>query len=115
MRGVVQKLREKAPLMTETYVAYGATRDLVKECTRAGDYTIPQALDKKAEIPTIENGVHLGVGEGWWYDSMHCHCLHKSDLKLMHCSTWTPTNIRELGPDHFHPHVHATSAHPYVS
>lgn len=69
--GIAQKLREKAPLMTETYVAYGATRDLIKECGRAAEYTIPQALDPKGEIPTDENGVHLGVGDGWWYESMH--------------------------------------------
>lgn len=55
--------------MTETYVAYGATRDLIKQCIKPGDYTIPQALENKAEIPTDENGVHLGVAEGWWYDS----------------------------------------------
>jgi cytochrome b pre-mRNA-processing protein 3 len=67
--GLVQKLREKAPLMTEPYVAYGATRDLIKECSKPGEYTIPQALIKGAEIPTIENGVHLGEGEGWWYES----------------------------------------------
>lgn len=73
MTGLAQKLREKAPLMTETYVAYGATRDLIKECTRAGEYKIPQALDTKVDIPTDENGVHIGEGEGWWYQSMHCH------------------------------------------
>jgi cytochrome b pre-mRNA-processing protein 3 len=69
--GIAQKLREKAPLMTETYVAYGATRDLIKECSRPGEYTIPQALEKSGEIPTDDNGVHLGVGNGWWYESMH--------------------------------------------
>lgn len=68
--GLAQKLREKAPLMTETYVAYGATRDLIKQCTKPGDYTIPQALEKRGEIPTDENGVHLGVAEGWWYDTL---------------------------------------------
>ena len=67
--GLAQKLREKAPLMTETYVAYGATRDLIKECTKPGEYTIPQALEKRGEIPVDDNGVHLGEGEGWWYDS----------------------------------------------
>ena len=72
--GLAQKLREKAPLMTEPYVAYGATRDLIKECARPGEYKIPQALQKGAEIPTIENGVHLGEGEGWWYES-ECHWL----------------------------------------
>ncbi|KAF2126102.1 hypothetical protein P153DRAFT_369458 [Dothidotthia symphoricarpi CBS 119687] len=68
--GLAQKLREKAPLMIEPYVAYGATRDLVKECSRPGDYKIPQALLKKGEIPVDDNGVHLGEGEGWWYDTL---------------------------------------------
>ncbi|KZM22252.1 Beta-ketoacyl-[acyl-carrier-protein] synthase II [Ascochyta rabiei] len=68
--GLAQKLREKAPLMTEPYVAYGATRDLIKECSKPGEYTIPQALQKGAEIPTIENGVHLGEGVGWWYETL---------------------------------------------
>lgn len=54
--------------MTETYVAYGATQDLIKECARAGDYTIPQALEKNGEIPRDETGAHLGVGTGWWYE-----------------------------------------------
>jgi cytochrome b pre-mRNA-processing protein 3 len=69
--GLAQKLREKAPLMTETYVAYGATRDLIKECSKPGEYKIPQALLKRGEIPVDENGVHLGEAEGWWYDSTY--------------------------------------------
>ena len=56
--------------MTETYVAYGAMRQLIKECSRAGDYKIPQALVKNGEIPVDENGTHVGEGEGWWYESM---------------------------------------------
>ncbi|KAJ5028864.1 ubiquinol-cytochrome C chaperone-domain-containing protein [Bipolaris maydis] len=68
--GLAQKLREKAPLMTETYVAYGATRDLIKECTKPGEYKIPQALLKGGEIPVDDNGVHLGEAEGWWYDTL---------------------------------------------
>lgn len=56
--------------MTETYVAYGATRDLIKECTKPGEYKIPQALLKGGEIPVDDNGVHLGEGEGWWYDTL---------------------------------------------
>ncbi|KAF2852635.1 hypothetical protein T440DRAFT_446385 [Plenodomus tracheiphilus IPT5] len=67
---IAQKLREKAPLMTETYVAYGATRDLIKECTKPGDYKIPQALVKDGEIPVDENGTHIGEAEGWWYDTL---------------------------------------------
>jgi len=62
------KLREKAPLMTETYVAYSATQQMVKECMRPGDYEIPQAQEKNGEIPRDETGAHIGVGEGWWYE-----------------------------------------------
>ncbi|KAF1833519.1 ubiquinol cytochrome-c reductase assembly protein Cbp3 [Decorospora gaudefroyi] len=64
------KVREKAPLTTDTYTAYGATLNLINECARPGGYTIPQALEKKGEIPVDENGVHVGVGEGWWYEAL---------------------------------------------
>jgi cytochrome b pre-mRNA-processing protein 3 len=66
---VRDKVREKAPLLTETYAAYGATQKLFKECAGPGDYQIPQALENGGEIPTDESGVHLGVGTGWWYES----------------------------------------------
>lgn len=76
--GLAQKLRQKAPLMMETYVAYGATRELVKECVKPGDYKIPQAIEKGGVIPTDENGVHLGQAEGWWYDSkFFTDCLQR--------------------------------------
>jgi cytochrome b pre-mRNA-processing protein 3 len=55
-------------------------RDLIKECSRPGEYKIPQALVKNGEIPVDENGVHLGEGDGWWYEGMHCHT---------HNETWT--------------------------
>ena len=81
MRGIAAKLREKAPLMTETYVAYAATQSLLKECARHGEYTIPQALEKDAEIPRDETGAHLGVAEGWWFkgESVGRHSLHVCD------------------------------------
>jgi cytochrome b pre-mRNA-processing protein 3 len=59
--------------MTETYVAYGATRDLIKACTKPGEYTIPQALVKGGEIPVDEHGTHVGEAEGWWYEGMYCN------------------------------------------
>lgn len=65
--GIAAKLREKAPLMTETYVAYAATQQLMKECTRHADYTIPQAMEKDGEIPRDETGAHLGVSDSWWF------------------------------------------------
>lgn len=67
LRGIAAKLREKAPLMTETYVAYAATQQLMKECTRHADYTIPQALEKNEELPRDETGAHLGLSESWWF------------------------------------------------
>ncbi|KAF2008573.1 hypothetical protein BU24DRAFT_497780 [Aaosphaeria arxii CBS 175.79] len=68
--GLAKKLREKAPLMTETYVAYGAAQELLKECAKKGDYQIPQAQEKNGEIPTDETGAHIGIGTGWWYDTL---------------------------------------------
>ncbi|KAF2640990.1 hypothetical protein P280DRAFT_468673 [Massarina eburnea CBS 473.64] len=70
MAGIAQKLREKAPLLTETYVAYGATQEMMKECARPGEYTIPQSQEKGVEIPRDETGAHLGVGKGWWYETL---------------------------------------------
>ncbi|KAF2875306.1 ubiquinol-cytochrome C chaperone-domain-containing protein [Massariosphaeria phaeospora] len=70
LAGLARKIREKAPLLTETYVAYGATERLMKECARPGDYKIPQSMDTKAEIPTDEHGVQIGEGTGWWYETL---------------------------------------------
>lgn len=51
---------------TETYSAYGATEILYKECARQADYTIPQAQSGE-EMPKTEDGVDVGIGEGWWH------------------------------------------------
>ena len=64
------ELRKMAPGITETYVAYGVTEGLVRECARHADYTIPQAGQKNAEIPKTRAGEDLGVGKGWWYEGM---------------------------------------------
>ncbi|KAH7110560.1 ubiquinol-cytochrome C chaperone-domain-containing protein [Dendryphion nanum] len=69
-RGLAKKIMEKAPLMTETYVAYAAAQDMCKECIRPGHYEVPQAVEKGGEIPTDENGTHLGVASGWWYETL---------------------------------------------
>ncbi|KAF2112666.1 ubiquinol-cytochrome C chaperone-domain-containing protein [Lophiotrema nucula] len=58
------------PLTTETYVAYGATEEMIKECARQADYTVPQAREKNGEIPLDETGAHIGVGDGWWYEDL---------------------------------------------
>ncbi|KAF1997097.1 hypothetical protein P154DRAFT_441931 [Amniculicola lignicola CBS 123094] len=68
--GIASRLRASAPLMTETYVAFGAAQELMKECSRPGDYSIPQALEKDGEIPVDDKGTHLGTGSGWWHDTL---------------------------------------------
>ena len=67
---LAREVRERAPGITETYVAYGVTEKLVKECARHGEYTIPQANEKGVEIPKTKDGEDLGVGKGWWYEGM---------------------------------------------
>ena len=64
---MAQELRRRATRTTETYIAYGATEMLVKECARVGNYSIPQTQEKGVETPKTKDGEDLGVGEGWWY------------------------------------------------
>lgn len=52
----------------ETYVAYGLTQKLFEACSAQADYRIPQASQKRAEVPKTAAGEDLGVGEGWWYE-----------------------------------------------
>ncbi|MCJ1249948.1 Protein cbp3, mitochondrial [Trapelia coarctata] len=67
---IARKLRETAPVVTETYVAYGITEGLVKECAKQADYTIPQAEQRGTDIPKTKDGQDLGVGKGWWYEEL---------------------------------------------
>lgn len=63
---IAQQLHKRAAGSTETYVAYGGTEMLFRECARQADYRV----DKNAEgdAPKTAKGEDLGVGEGWWYD-----------------------------------------------
>ncbi|KAL4925878.1 uncharacterized protein BDV17DRAFT_270733 [Aspergillus undulatus] len=54
----------------ETYVAYGMTQKLYEACSKPGDYSIPQLKEKDVPVPKTEAGEDLGVGEGWWYQSL---------------------------------------------
>jgi cytochrome b pre-mRNA-processing protein 3 len=51
----------------DTYAAYGATEILYKQCADQAPYSIPKVKDDE-EVPVLENGTQLGVGEGWWYN-----------------------------------------------
>lgn len=68
-RSIAQGLRDRMPGMTETYVAFGGCERLLKECARQADYSRPKALEKDARIPEAKDGLELGVGKGWWYES----------------------------------------------
>lgn len=67
---IAKTLRERNTAATETYVAYGVCEELVKQCARKADYTIPQAAEKGVEIPKTKDGEDLGVGKGWWYEGL---------------------------------------------
>lgn len=67
---LAQELRKRASGTTETYVAYGATEHLFKECSRHANYTIPQALEKGGIAPKNEAGEDVGEGSGWWYEGI---------------------------------------------
>ena len=73
---LAQELRQRAPALTETYVAYGVCEALVKECARVADYTIPQANEKGlGQIPRNDKGEDVGVGKGWWYERTYLPTL----------------------------------------
>lgn len=65
---IAAEIRKRAKLTTETYIAYGACENLVKECARHADYTISQAGEKGGGTPRSKDGEDLGVGKGWWYE-----------------------------------------------
>lgn len=66
---IAKELHKRVSSVTETYVAYGVCENLVKECARQAEYTIPQAHTRNAEIPKTKDGEDLGVGTGWWFES----------------------------------------------
>ncbi|KAL8958271.1 MAG: hypothetical protein Q9193_004642 [Seirophora villosa] len=67
---IAAEIHKRAPAITETYVAYGACEKLIKECARHADYTVPQRYEKNGVIPKTAEGQDLGVGKGWWYESL---------------------------------------------
>ncbi|KAF2736240.1 ubiquinol cytochrome-c reductase assembly protein Cbp3 [Polyplosphaeria fusca] len=60
----------KGTLSSSSYVVYTLMDKLIEECTKQGAYTIPQARQRGTPIPTDENGAHIGVASGWWYDTL---------------------------------------------
>ncbi|KAI9823532.1 MAG: hypothetical protein M1819_001333 [Sarea resinae] len=67
---LARELRKRAGTATETYVAYGSTEKLYRECARQAALSVPQAQEKDAEVPKTEAGEDLGVGKGWWFEEL---------------------------------------------
>ncbi|KAK7732062.1 Serine carboxypeptidase 3 [Botryosphaeria dothidea] len=67
-RAIAQGLHKRAGTSTETYVAYGGTEMLFRECARQADYKILK--DEDGDARKTEKGEDLGVGEGWWYEGL---------------------------------------------
>lgn len=72
MLKLAESARKKFKQPTETYVAYGATELLVRQCVRQADYDMPHVEDYKVELPKTAEGEDMGVGKGgWWLNGMH--------------------------------------------
>ncbi|KAI9777069.1 MAG: Protein cbp3, mitochondrial [Candelina submexicana] len=67
---IARAVRKSAPGITETYIVYGVADDLLKECARQAEYSVPQAKEKGAETPKSKDGEDLGVGKGWWFETL---------------------------------------------
>ncbi|MCJ1307399.1 Protein cbp3, mitochondrial [Agyrium rufum] len=103
------EVRNLAPSFTETYVAYGATELLVKECARHAEYTIPQAADLNIELPKTKDGEDLGVGKGWWYEELGLTPTFNTwaQITFLHMYLLT-VRLRAFPPEHataWHQHV----------
>ncbi|KAL9130481.1 MAG: hypothetical protein Q9217_001353 [Psora testacea] len=108
-RSIAQELRKRASATTETYIAYGACENLVKECARQAAYKIPQAQNKNVDIPKTKDGEDLGVGEGWWYDRTWF------SPKVMRLTTWTDHCNLGLGlPPTYNTWAQVTFLHMYL-
>ena len=67
---IANEVRKRAAGVTETYIAYGATEKLYRQCAAQADYSVPQAKERDTEIPKTPDGFEMGVGRGWWYQSV---------------------------------------------
>ena len=110
-RKLAQEFRKRAPETTETYVAYGVSEALVKECAKQADYSIPQAKEKGVEIPKTQGGEDLGAGTGWWYEG-------DNDESTIFFSALTvdrngsDTHLQYLGTNNIPTHVFAYRSDP---
>ena len=108
--------RKRLPSVTETYVAYGVTEKLVKECGRQAAYSIPQRNDKDASIPKTKEGEDLGVGSGWWYESENkCYSPTREQKANPKTSSRLDSHLQYLGASNIPTHVPSDRSHAMLS
>jgi len=111
-------IRRRATGITETYVAFGSTESLLKECAAQASYTLPNTADKSATITKTPDGQDLGIGKGWWYEGKAFHSPPPSPIhsiaNLSPNSLRPSTYLQHLGSNHIPTHVHPPHPHPYL-
>ncbi|KAH7055738.1 ubiquinol-cytochrome C chaperone-domain-containing protein [Macrophomina phaseolina] len=106
-RVIAQGLHRRAGGSTETYVAYGGTEMLFRECARQADYKVVK--DAEGEAPKTGKGEDLGVGEGWWYEGLGLTPTFNTwaQITFLHMYALT-TRIRQFPKEHapaWHQHL----------
>ena len=114
IQSVAKQLRKRATVTTETYIAYGVCEKLVEKCASQASYRIPQAQDKNVDIPKMKNGEDLGVGEGWWYQSMLNNQNSSQSPTNRYYSPRSSTNVQHLGSSNLFAYVYAHLPSPHV-
>ncbi|KAL1638318.1 Serine carboxypeptidase 3 [Neofusicoccum ribis] len=104
---IAQQLHKRASGTTETYVAYGGTEMLFRECARQADYRVEK--NKEGDAPKTEKREDLGVGEGWWYEVLGLTPTFSTwaQITFLHMYALT-TRIRQFPADHapaWHQHL----------
>ncbi|KAF2138230.1 uncharacterized protein K452DRAFT_256336 [Aplosporella prunicola CBS 121167] len=96
---VAEQLRQRAGASTETYVAYGATELLFRECAAQAAYRVERDAD--GEAPKTAKGEDLGVGEGAWYQELNLTPTFATwaQVTFLHMHLLT-TRLRQFPPAH---------------
>ncbi|KAI9884721.1 MAG: hypothetical protein M1823_003502 [Watsoniomyces obsoletus] len=76
---IAREVRDRAKTYTETYIAYGATEKIYKQCAAQADYSIPRpsssstsssSSSEDQQVLKTPEGVEIGIGTGWWYTTL---------------------------------------------
>ncbi|KAI9811671.1 MAG: Protein cbp3, mitochondrial [Phylliscum demangeonii] len=108
------QLRQHAPGVTESYVAFSATQKLYGECARQADYTMPSAGQPTTPHNNNNNnntnpnpspnaaGIDIGVGDSdsWWYQELRLPPTFNTwaQVTMLHMYLFA-ARFRQLGRD----------------